>query len=200
MMQRGPLYQRELAIFLLYQKRLESIIGKQNKFKIQFLKIFSFNFKKLFRNNNTLYSFNMHYFSHQPNFRFFFEITLSRNLRLNARFPFQTRKANKAAYDNSFLQKFLRKLRNDSNSQNARASLYLQFTICLTILTLSFNNNYCTIRFNSQINNFVINKTFETQLKKVKNGIFVITQFFEIFRKITEIYSQILSQVKSMIK
>ncbi|RNA42703.1 hypothetical protein BpHYR1_005783, partial [Brachionus plicatilis] len=28
-------------------------------------------------------------------------------------------------YHNSFLQKFLRKLRNDSNSQNARASLYL---------------------------------------------------------------------------
>ncbi|RNA38047.1 hypothetical protein BpHYR1_033370 [Brachionus plicatilis] len=27
-----------------------------------------------------------------------------RNLRLNARFPFQTRKANKAAYHNSFLQ------------------------------------------------------------------------------------------------
>ncbi|RNA34350.1 hypothetical protein BpHYR1_002846 [Brachionus plicatilis] len=48
---------------------------------------------------------------------------------INARFPFQTRKANKAAYRNSFLQKFLRKLRNDSNSQNARASLYLQFTI-----------------------------------------------------------------------
>ncbi|RNA15286.1 hypothetical protein BpHYR1_009186 [Brachionus plicatilis] len=65
-----------------------------------------------------------------------------RNLRLNARFPFQTRKANKAAYHNNFLQKFLRKLRNDSNSQNARASLYLQFTICLTILTLYFNNNY----------------------------------------------------------
>ncbi|RNA06244.1 hypothetical protein BpHYR1_042547 [Brachionus plicatilis] len=41
-----------------------------------------------------------------------------RNLRLNARLPFQTRKANKAAYHNSFLQKFLRKLRNDSNSQN----------------------------------------------------------------------------------
>ncbi|RNA09272.1 hypothetical protein BpHYR1_020199 [Brachionus plicatilis] len=39
-----------------------------------------------------------------------------RNLHLNARFPFQTRKANKAAYRNSFLQKFLRKLRYDSNS------------------------------------------------------------------------------------
>ncbi|RNA20433.1 hypothetical protein BpHYR1_022948 [Brachionus plicatilis] len=37
-------------------------------------------------------------------------------------FPFQTRKANKATYRNSFLQKFLRKLRNDSNSQNARAN------------------------------------------------------------------------------
>ncbi|RNA21107.1 hypothetical protein BpHYR1_053113 [Brachionus plicatilis] len=68
-----------------------------------------------------------------------------RNLRLNAHFPFQTRKANKAAYHNSFLQKFLRKLRNDSNSLNARASLYLQFTICLTILTIYFNNNYSDI-------------------------------------------------------
>ncbi|RNA11431.1 hypothetical protein BpHYR1_037384 [Brachionus plicatilis] len=49
-----------------------------------------------------------------------------RNFRLNARFPFQTRNANKAAFRNSFLQKILRKLRKDSNSQNARASLHLK--------------------------------------------------------------------------
>ena len=48
-----------------------------------------------------------------------------RNLRPNARFPFQTRKTKKATYRNSFLQKFLRKLRNDANNQSARASLYL---------------------------------------------------------------------------
>ena len=52
-------------------------------------------------------------------------LSLPRNLRMNARFPFQTRRANKVAYSNSFLQKFLRKLRNDTNNQSARASLYM---------------------------------------------------------------------------
>ena len=52
-------------------------------------------------------------------------LSLPRNQRPNARFPFQTRRAYKVAYHNSFLQKFLQKLRNDSNNQNARASLYL---------------------------------------------------------------------------
>jgi hypothetical protein len=52
-------------------------------------------------------------------------INLPRNQRPDSKFEFLTRRARKAPYGNSFLQKFLRKLRNKANNQSTRASLYI---------------------------------------------------------------------------
>jgi hypothetical protein len=52
-------------------------------------------------------------------------MSLARNTRPDSRFAFTTQRAKKAAYNNSFLQKFLRILRNEANNQGTRASLYV---------------------------------------------------------------------------
>ncbi|RNA44528.1 RNA-directed DNA polymerase from mobile element [Brachionus plicatilis] len=116
-----------------------------------------------------------------------------RNLRLNARFHFQTRKANKAAYRNSFLQKFLRKLRNDSNSQNARASLYL-IQIHASNLgktdkkSLPIDNNTQKVKNRLDLNKFEIEKLDE--YKK---------QFNEKLSKVTEVDRKNLSEINCSI-
>lgn len=51
--------------------------------------------------------------------------SLPRNQRPDSKFEFLTRRARKAQYRNSFLQKFLRKIRNKVNGQSTRASLYI---------------------------------------------------------------------------
>jgi hypothetical protein len=51
--------------------------------------------------------------------------SLPRNQRPDSRFEFITRRAKKAAYGNSFLQKYLRKLRNKANNQDT--SLYITY-------------------------------------------------------------------------
>ncbi|RNA20662.1 hypothetical protein BpHYR1_040390 [Brachionus plicatilis] len=40
---------------------------------------------------------------------------------------------------------------NEKNSKLTKTSLYLQFTICLTILTLYFNNNYYIIYYEQKV-------------------------------------------------